>query len=48
MKLIPNLLGLATLGLTLAQPVWADVTVTDLKGRSVTLPDTAKRVLLGF
>lgn len=43
-----TIIGLAALGLTFAQPVWAEVTLTDLKGRTVTPPDTPDRVLLGF
>lgn len=41
-----TLLAALTLGATL--PASADITLTDLKGRSVTLPDHPDRVLLGF
>ncbi len=40
------LLAALTLGATL--PASAEVTLTDLKGRSITLPDHPDRVLLGF
>jgi len=48
MKPVFRLLGLAALALTTALPAWAEVTLTDLKGRTVTLPETPDRVLLGF
>lgn len=41
-------LGLAALGVAAALPAWAEVTLTDLKGRTVTLAETPDRVLLGF
>ncbi|MCB6178981.1 ABC transporter substrate-binding protein [Rhodobacter sp. Har01] len=43
-----RLLTLAVLALSTALPAWAEVTLTDLKGREVTLPETPDRVLLGF
>lgn len=48
MKPLFKLIGLAALGLTTALPAWAEVTLTDLKGRIITLPETPDRVLLGF
>ena len=48
MKKLRKLIGLAALGLAMAQPVWAEITLIDLKGRNITLPDTPNRVLLGF
>lgn len=45
MKLLSTL---AAMALSAALPAWAEVTVTDLKGRTVTLPETPDRVLLGF
>lgn len=41
-------IGLGALALTTALPAWAEITLTDLKGRTVTLADTPDRVLLGF
>lgn len=48
MKHIFKLISLGALALTTALPAWAEVTLTDLKGRTVTLADTPDRVLLGF
>lgn len=48
MNPILKLIGLGALALTTALPAWAEVTLTDLKGRTVTLADTPDRVLLGF
>ena len=48
MKILRKSIGLAALGLAMAQPLWAEITLTDLKGRNITLPDTPNRVLLGF
>ncbi|MEO3431210.1 ABC transporter substrate-binding protein [Pelagibius sp. CAU 1746] len=41
-------LALAILALTSTAPAFAGITVTDLKGREVTLEKPAERVLLGF
>ena len=35
-------------GLMLSLPAFAEITVTDVKGREVTVPDVPKRVVLGF
>ncbi len=35
-------------GLMLSFPAFAEITVTDVKGREVTVPDVPKRVVLGF
>lgn len=43
-----HLATLTALALATALPAWAEVTVTDLKGRTVTLSDHPDRVLLGF
>ena len=48
MNPILKLIGLGALALTTALPAWAEITLTDLKGRTVTLADTPDRVLLGF
>lgn len=48
MKTIFKLYGLDAFALTTALPAWAKVTLTELKGRTVTLADTPERVLLGF
>ncbi len=48
MRFLFKLLGLGALALTTALPAWAEITLTDLKGRTVTLADTPDRILLGF
>ena len=52
MKPIFKRIGLAALALSAALPTalpaFAEVTLTDLKGRTVTLAETPDRVLLGF
>ena len=48
MKRLTSALALAALAACLGLPALADITVTDLRGRTVTIPKPAEKVMLGF
>ena len=48
MKHFTSALALAALAACIGLPALADITVTDLRGRTVTIPKPAEKVMLGF